>query len=215
MNNKYFENALSNFVFDVAGGSAICHMADKGYSVKYIKENLKYPLPLEKIQKTVWEHLIEQKILLLDEPGTKIQKDKVTYVEKRGKYGRTSFCAVTVPNKDYKNIIWNEIFYNKNSMPPFTSYITDKCNKNKDNAAYVSCDFGIWKKQDVYKFQKTMDVLDSRKSEYIEGLPWTGRRVYHKLNCHMREILCILYENGLYNGCCYFMELEEKIIFNI
>lgn len=213
MSNKYFENALSNFVFDVAGGSAICHMADKGYSVKYIKENLKYPLPFEKIQKAVWEHLIEQKILLLDEPGTKIPKDKVVYVEKRGKYGRTSFCAVTVPNKDYKNIIWHEIFYNKNSMLPFTSYITDKCSKNEDNAAYVSCDFGIWKRQDVHKFQKTMNALDSRKREYIEGIPWTERRVYHKLDCHMQEILCMLYEQGLYTGCCYFMGLEEKIIF--
>lgn len=213
MSNKYFENALSNFVFDMAGGSAICHMADKGYSVKYIKENLKYPLPFEKIQKTVWEHLIEQKILLLDEPAAKIPKDKVVYIEKHGKYGRTSFCAVTVPNKDYKDITWHEIFYNKDNMRPFTSYITDKCNINGDNAAYVSCDFGIWKSQDLHKFQMAMDILDNRKREYIEGMPWIMHRVYHKLDYNMCEILCILYENGLYNGCCYFIGLEEKIIF--
>ena len=40
MNNKYFENALSGFVFDMAAGNAIRHLADKGYTVKRIKNSL-------------------------------------------------------------------------------------------------------------------------------------------------------------------------------
>lgn len=213
MDNKYFENALSNFVFDMAGGSAICHMADKGYSVKRIKESLKYPLSFEQIQKTVWEHMLEQKVLLLDEPGTVASKNKVVYVEKRGKYGRPSFCGVTVPNKDYKNISWHETIYKKDVMPPFSVYITEKCSKNKENAAYVSCDFGVLKNKDFNKFEIIMNTLDGRKRDYIEGLPWIGRRVYHQLNLNMQEILCMLYESVPYSGCCYFMELEEKVIF--
>ncbi len=212
MSNKYFENALSNFVFDMAGGSAVCHMADKGYSVKKIQEILEYPLPFEKIQKTVWEHLLKQKVLLLDEPGTET-KEKIVYVEKHGKYGRTSFCGVAVPDNDYKDIIWHETFYHKDSMQPFPVYITNQCHKNGEGLAYVSCDFGILKKQDLHKFEILMNVLDSRKREYIEGLPWTNHRVYHQLDLHMQEILYMLYEQGLYNGCCYFMELEEKVVF--
>ena len=52
MGDRYFENALSNFVFDIAGGSVIRHMADKGYTIKRIKERLEYPVSFEKIQKT-------------------------------------------------------------------------------------------------------------------------------------------------------------------
>ena len=65
MGDRYFENALSNFVFDIAGGSAIRHMADKGYTIKRIKERLEYPVSIEKIQKTVWEHLLDRKVILI------------------------------------------------------------------------------------------------------------------------------------------------------
>ena len=49
MGDRYFENALSNFVFDIAGGSVIRHMADKGYTIKRIKERLEYPVSFNKI----------------------------------------------------------------------------------------------------------------------------------------------------------------------
>lgn len=48
MGDRYFENALSNFVFDIAGGNVIRHMADKGYTIKRIKERLEYPVSFEK-----------------------------------------------------------------------------------------------------------------------------------------------------------------------
>lgn len=40
-------------------------MADKGYTIKRIKERLEYPVSFEKIQKTVWEHLLDRKVILI------------------------------------------------------------------------------------------------------------------------------------------------------
>lgn len=213
MEDKYFENALSNFVFDMAGGSTIRHMADKGYTVKRIKESLEYPVSFEKIQKTVWGHLSDKKVILENEPGTNMAKDNIVYVEKYGKYGRKSFNAVVIPDTSYKKTGWKVDKYNYNFKQAFSIYIAEKCNKNGRETAYVSCDFGILKKDNTGKFKTIMEVLDSRQREYIEGLLWPYRRVYHRLDLCMQEIICMLVEKELYNGCCYFMELEEKVLF--
>jgi len=211
--NDYFGNALSNFTFSVAAGSSICHMADKGYTVKYIKEHLGYPVSFEKVQETVWRHLSEQKVILMDEPGTGYPEDKIVYVKDYGKYGRTSLRGITVPGKDYKDIMWHTQNYRKDNGCPFGRYISGKCFKNGEETSYISCNFGVLKKKEPESFAKILSVLDSRKREYIEGLPWTGRCVFHRLNSRMQEIAAMLYEKGLYEGCCYFIELKEKIIF--
>lgn len=213
MEDRYFENALSNFVFDMAGGSAIRHMADKGYTVKHIKESLEYPVSYEKIQKTVWEHLLDKKVILVNVPGTNIIKDNIVYVEKYGKYGRKSFSAVVIPDKDYKRTGWKVNKYNYNVKQDFSGYISEKCNKNGRETAYVSCSFGILKKDNPGRFKTIMEVLDSRQREYIEGLLWPYKCVYHRLNLCMQEIISILVGQELYNGACYFIELEEKVLF--
>lgn len=213
MEDRYFENALSNFVFDIAGGSAIRHMADKGYTIKRIKESLEYPVSFEKIQNTVWKHLLDRKVILEEEPGISATKENIAYVEKYGKYGRKSFSVVVVPDTNYKKIKWKVNEYKYNIKQDFSVYISGKCNKNGRETAYVSCDFGILKRNSTDKFKVIMDILDSRQGEYIEGLLWPCRRVYHRLDLGMQEIIEILVKKELYNGCCYFMELEEKVLF--
>ena len=213
MDNKYFENALSDFAFDVAGGSAICHLADRGYTVKYIKEKLEYPVPFGKVQKTVWKRLLEKEVILLEEPGMIPVKDKVVYIEKPGKYGRKSFCAKTVAEKDYGKILWKVEEYNLMGKTGFSAYIAEKCFQNGRDTAYVSCDFGIINGKNQRNYEKILSVLDSRQKEYIEGLPWPDKRVYHQADLRMQEITGILYERGLYTGCFYFMELGEKVVF--
>lgn len=213
MDNKYFENALSDFAFDMAGGSAIRHLADKGYTVKYIKESLDYPVPFGKVQKTVWKHLLEEKAILIEEPGMAPVKDQIVYIEKRGKYGKKSFCGKVVTEKDYSSISWKVEEYGLMQKTGFSAYIEEKCCQNGRNTAYISCDFGIIKGKNQYNYEKILSVLDSRQKEYIEGLPWPDKRVYHQIDLRMQEIAGILYERGLYTGCCYFMELGKKIIF--
>ena len=55
---KEFQNALSNFVHDVASGGAVRHLADAGYSISEIAAQLDYPLPKEKIAAVIWEHFV-------------------------------------------------------------------------------------------------------------------------------------------------------------
>lgn len=215
MDNKYFENALSGFAFDMAAGSAICHLADKGYTVKYIKEKLEYPVPFDKIQKTVWGYLLEEKVILVEEPGKASVKDKIVYMEKLGKYGRKSFCGKVVTEKDYSGISWKVEEYGLMGKTGFSNYIAEKCFQNGRNTAYVSCDFGIIKRKNQCGYEKILSLLDSRQKEYIEGLPWPDRRVYHQADLRMQEITGTLYERGLYTGCFYFMELGEKIVLHI
>jgi len=212
MDNKYFGNVLSGFVFDMAAGGAICRLADKGYTVKYIKEKLEYPVTFEKVQKTVWEHLLEEKIILMEEPGRKSVKNKVVYTERHGRYGRKSFCGKVVEEKDYSGISWDVAEYNL-AVESFSGYIAEKCFQNGMDTAYVSCDFGIIKRKSQSGYEKILSVLDGRQKEYIEGLPWPDKRVYHRPDLRMQEITGILYEKGLYTGCFYFMELRQKIVF--
>lgn len=213
MENNFFENALSSFVFDMAGGNAIRHLADKGYSVKRIKDMLEYPVSFEKVQKTVWEHLLDKKAILLDQPGMKTDKEKIVYIEKTDRYGRKSFCGMATADRDNRDILWKSIEYYPNKKSDFLHYISEKCCQNEKKNAYISCDFGIMAKKGFTAYETMLSTLNSRQKEYIEGLPWPYRRVYHQLDLQMQEIAGTLYREGFYKGACYFMELEEKVVF--
>ena len=71
----------------------------------------------------------------------------------------------------------------------------------KSNAAvstYIPCAFGVVKHQDSTTYQKILKALDSRKRDYIDGLPWPPQIVYHADNQMMREIRSILQEEELW-----------------
>lgn len=59
-NTGYFNEALSNFAFDVAGGAAIRHMADAGYDVDRIMRELDYPIPRARVEKELNRYLQEK-----------------------------------------------------------------------------------------------------------------------------------------------------------
>ncbi len=61
---RYFQDALSDFVYDAASGRAIRHLADAGYTTEQIVNQLDYPTPFAKVQHTVTRHLKESGILL-------------------------------------------------------------------------------------------------------------------------------------------------------
>ncbi|MCR4618410.1 MAG: hypothetical protein K5669_09550 [Lachnospiraceae bacterium] len=106
MAEKYFDKALSNFTNDFASGGAIRHLADKGFTVKEIHDRLDFPTPVSKISETVWNHFLEEGIILLEDPLTGTSKGKVRFEKVQNKYGKTSFKRVTetVENQDAKYI---------------------------------------------------------------------------------------------------------------
>ncbi len=95
MEQRYFQSALSDFVYDMASGGAICHLTDLGYTVKRIQESLDYPTPYERIQKTVWKHLLDTGVIAPKEQED--VREKVEYVREYDRYGKPSFRRVTVP----------------------------------------------------------------------------------------------------------------------
>ena len=91
MENKYFNQALSDFVNDVAYGGAVRHMADLGYTVRQIVDALDFPAPMARVGAIVWRHYLEQGIILLEKPEQSPAVRKVSYVKEYGKYGSVHF----------------------------------------------------------------------------------------------------------------------------
>ncbi|MCM1158066.1 MAG: hypothetical protein NC300_05245 [Bacteroidales bacterium] len=61
---RYFEQALSDFVYDAASGGAIRHLVDAGYSVEQMMEKLDYPGSRERVEQTVYRYMTESGLLL-------------------------------------------------------------------------------------------------------------------------------------------------------
>lgn len=207
---KYFKQAMSDFTFDAACGGAIRHLADLGYSVKQIMEQLSFPVPYERVQKTVWEHYIDTGILVLEEPGKRKIQEKADYVREYNQYGKASFRRVVNQKESREDIHFKEHYYKEKKKENFKTYFTEKCREN-EMKAYVLLDFGA--EEGNVPFQESLQVLDIRQQDYMRGLfEGKKRAVYHRINAFVRDIIIRLYENDKYHGVCYFMKTKERLI---
>lgn len=182
-----FDNALSNFTFGMANKDLICHMAAEGYSVRQIKEATDYPVSLEKIAETVWEYYIETGVLRMIPPGEDAGPN-YDYVMDIGKYGKRSFRRIERKNNPTDTSDLSRTSSIKDS---------DKNNESKkqNNPGYIQLDIGIIKAHDPAKYEKLLQMLDSRKRDYIDGLPWPDAIVWHVDNLTIREIMGIWSES--------------------
>ncbi len=78
--------------------------------------------------------------------------------------------------------------------------------------AYVSCDFGLFDRT-AGGYEKLLEALDERQREYLTGLLWAGKRVYHRLDKRMEEIVLRLYGTGDYHGKYYLLDIRETVTF--
>ncbi len=60
----YFNQALSDFMFEVASGGSIRHLVNLGYSVDQIMGRLSFPTPRDRVEQAVYRHMTETGILL-------------------------------------------------------------------------------------------------------------------------------------------------------
>ncbi len=187
---RAFDQALSNFTFGVANRDLICHMAAEGYSVRQIKEATDYPVSEDKIRETVWEYYLETGLIRLNPPDAG-DEPRYEYVMDIGRFGKRSFRRVEMKCDSEPAQSGEE----KDHYQPDGRF-SESPNKE---ASYIPCDFGILRATDAERFQSILDALDSRKRDYIEGLPWPPQIVYHIDNLAMREIRDILVEKGLWN----------------
>ena len=161
MAEKYFEKALADFAIDFASGGAIRCLADKGYTVKQIKEKLDFPLPMEKVRELVWNHYVDTQVIMLEEPDNMSFHERVTYEKVQDSYGHTSF----------KQVI-----------------IKEKSNPNDKTREYVACDFGKRIYQNRKAFEESLKALNDEDKDYILGLPWPLQTVWHIRNERMSRI---------------------------
>ena len=209
--NEYFKQALSSFAIDMASGGAIKHLTNQGYTVQQIANKLDFPTPYEKVQELVWKQMIENGCLLLEEPGNGTEHEKVDYIQETDSLGRKSFRKVVVSCENDTRIHWKEWNYTWKSEDSFRAFLDERCVKNGEQDSYVRCDFGLRKYRDPKGYERTIQKLTAQQKEYILGLPWELRPVYHQLNLRMREIVATLYAAGEFHGCLYFRKTREKI----
>ncbi|MCI8506066.1 MAG: hypothetical protein HFI67_07770 [Lachnospiraceae bacterium] len=210
--NKYFKQALSNFMLDAAGGGAVRHLVKQGLTVSQIMGRLDFPLPYEKVRQMVWEALTEQRTVLLEEPGTRKAEKKALYVKEQGEFGRTSFRRILIPEEDYSRTTWNETEYGKEDGTEFKRALREEGTENGWESAYVSWDLGILQAKTPDQAWKFLETFDERQREYVEGLPWPRRRVYHRLDTRFQEILERLLLQKRYEGECWFLKTGNKLI---
>lgn len=209
--NEYFKQALSSFAMDMASGGAIKHLTNQGYTVRQIVNKLDFPTPYEKVQELVWKQMIENGCLLLEEPGNGTEHEKVDYIQETDSLGRKSFRKVVVSCENDTRIHWKEWNYTWKSEDSFRVFLDERCVKNGEQDSYVRCDFGLRKYRNPKGYERTIQKLTAQQKEYILGLPWELRPVYHQLNLRMREIVATLYAAGEFHGCLYFRKTREKI----
>ena len=208
---NFFRNALSDFTFEAASGGSIRHLADLGYTVKQISEKLTYPTPYERVRGAVWKHLLDRRVVLVQEPGSGKERGRAEYRMERDKYGRTSF-RLAADGQIAGPVCWKERAYTESRDGNLSMWLAELCEQNGESGVYLSCDFGLRSRRDTEKFKAAMQTLNERQQEYITGLPWENRICYHRLDQRMREIVVRLYRAGQYQGICYCMKTAEKII---
>lgn len=92
-NDRIFQNALSNFTFDLASRGAIRHLADLGYSAAKIRELLDFPTPLPQIEEELRAYQAEKE-------AAETSGITYEYVRETDAYGRTSLRRIAVKHEE-------------------------------------------------------------------------------------------------------------------
>ena len=211
--NRYFQKALADFVHEAAYGGAVRHLADRGYTAKQITDRLDFPAPYEKVRQAVWEHLADTGVILLEEPGSGRQKEKASYVKEYDRHGKPTFRRVSCSKREPEPVCWRETFLEAGKdawAGGLPALLAAKLAENGEAFSYVTCDFGTVAAKEPEQYERMLQALGDER-EYVEGLPWERRRVYHRLDLRMRKILAALILAGWYRGELFFVKTKDKI----
>ncbi|MCR5012415.1 MAG: hypothetical protein K6A72_08740 [Lachnospiraceae bacterium] len=166
--NKAFNKALDNFTFDMAGRGAVRHLFNLGMSAAEIHDELLYPVPAEKIREEIWAYLLENGVILLDEPDEDHKTVRYEFVKETNEYGRVSFRRV------------------EKSMDE-----GDAVGGNQDRKApgYIKVEFGKLQYKDPEEFERKLMKLDRCDRDYVTDLPWPLQPVWHRQDERIERIM--------------------------
>jgi len=219
-NQQYFNEALSDFMYDMASGGAIRQMATRGYSVDQIMKSLDFPTPRDRVEQTVYRHLRTSGILLeqlpVEESAFRVKR---LYLESK----RLSGSAEPSDSKrrsdgrkqsiDKIPLIKSLFAGNEKSSLTARNQLTrslhEHVRRNGEENSYLLCPFGEWKKNRKDQLPQLLGVLNEREREYLLGIPFARNVMYHRLNGRMYEIAVKLVMEGKMEGRFFF--LKEKI----
>lgn len=199
----YFGEALVNFTHDMASGGAIRHMVRLGYSVEEIRRRLDFPTPLERVRRTVDECLRESGILLEGLPAEE---------------GELRSILLKHP-----------------SRAELSRRVGELIEKNGEEQSYVSCPYGLLyfdkraalaraglsyehgkgsgtDREREERLRLLLSCLTGREREYLLGIPWEPKLMYHRLNGRMTEIALELALCSEVEQIFYFLKTGEKIL---
>lgn len=96
------------------------------------------------------------------------------------------------------------------SVEELMELLKAKTKENGQELSYASWDFGLTAGAHPRRYQEMLTALGPAR-DYVEGLPWERRRMYHRLDARMTQALSLLAGAGLYHGECFFLKTKEKI----
>ena len=198
---KYFQEALSDFMFDVASGGAIRQMANRGYSVDQIMKSLDFPTPRERVEQTVYRHLLSCGILLEHLPC-----EETAFKQKRLLLDGTGQPAPA----SKKTLFSGQRQLTHSAREKLSQQLKEHLQENGEENSYILCPFGEWKKYHKEKLPDLLYPLNDREREYIMGIPFARNVMYHRLSGRMYEIGMKLVLGGVMEGRFYF--LKEKLL---
>ncbi len=166
--NKAFNKALDNFTFDMAGRGAVRHLFNLGMSAAEIHDELLYPVPAEKIREEIWAYLLENGVILLDEPDEDHKTVRYEFVKETNEYGRVSFRRV------------------EKSMDEGAAV---GGNQDRKAPGYIKVEFGKLKYKEPEEFERKLMKLDRCDRDYVTDLPWPLQPVWHRQDERIERIM--------------------------
>lgn len=179
---RFFQEALSDFTYDVASGGAVRHLVERGYSTDQIMRELSYPTARSRVEKMVYRHMTDTGILMEELPA---------------------------PEETM------ELISRKKAPPEKVSRFLGKLlEQNGEENSYVQCPYGTWRKDRERRLQEAFACLTAREREYLMGIPWPMKNVYHRLNDRMWEIAVWLACASDTEMKFYFLKSRQIVQYN-
>ena len=84
---------------------------------------------------------------------------------------------------------------------------------NGEENSYVSCPFGTIRRDREARLQKMMSCITTKERDYLLGIPWQQKVMYHRLDSHMLEIAICLVVRSDADLKFYFLKSKEVLIY--
>jgi hypothetical protein len=219
--NDIFRETLKNFTFDVAGGGAIEHLADCGYTPQKIHGMLDYPVPYAQVQEAYWKYCLKHKIIVEEKSDLWKRRENVDYVTEYDSYGHKSLRRVVEYEEDDAAVPepddFRTVAYDPAVHGTFGSFLKEYCCPGGDQKsagnAYASCDFGLRLYRAPEEYENFLSPLTEEQRLYMKDILWKRQLVWHQLDQRMMGILVTLYEQSSYHGIILLLHKKEEIFY--